>query len=196
MSTCNCRLYSGCSIENYSIDSARNYQLHPCKEVLMMGEGDERRKWSITKTAFSLKHWAFVGALKFIQVRKLRSLYRKQYLHTLGRIVKFSKMTDNFGFCVRSLYWDNRDTYFFDEIIRKGLTIHSVSTSQEAIFPLRSFRNFAPFCTCNMLIKGYVTIRNDGSPPFHYLRLPKNRLYYPCETIERNGHYDFCCLND
>lgn len=194
MSRCNCRLYSGCSVEDYTIDSALRYQLSPCKEVLMIGDGDEYRKWSITKTAFSLKHWAFVGSLRFIQTRKLRALYRKQYLLTLGRVVKLSKMTNNFGFCIRSLYWNDRDTYFFDEIVRKGLTRHSVSSSQEAIFPITSFRNFAPFCTCNMLVKGYVTIRSDGSPPVHFLRLPDSRLYYPCETIERNGHYDYCSL--
>lgn len=197
MPSCYCRLYSGCSIEDYSVNTAHHYQHSPCQEVLIFNSTNAvggRGKWAITKTTFSLKHWSFMASLKFMQVRKLRALYRKNYLLTMLRIVMLSTMANNIGYCVRTLDWNDRETYYFDEILKKGLRIHAVLMGREEIFPIGLYRGFAPFCDCNLKIRGYVTIRSSSRPTFHFLQYQEERLHYPCETIERNGHYDFCGL--
>lgn len=204
MPTCNCKLFSRHPVEGYPFSLALNYEHHPCQEMLIYGESDERghqKTRVLTKTAFSLKHWAFAASLKFIQRDELAvsvnnfEEYRKNYLRTLLHIIALSPMATNMGFFMRSGIWNYREAYFFKEILERGLRIDPTGVgyrSEGDIFPIRYFHSFAPFCYCNFKVQKFCTIKMDSDPPIHYLNLVTDGIYSPTDMMERNGHYDFC----
>lgn len=190
---CSCRFFYNHSTNEYNRDIVNEYQNNPCKEFLVFNEADSEGlfdAYDLFKTAFSLKHWAFVAALKFLCKDGFSLTYRENYLTTLIRIVTQSPMCKNFGFKVRIGTFRDRETYSFMEILQKGLTLHRFLGVSEQIFP--SYYNFTPFCSCNLRVKFLATVKNENDPTHHFLSFSKRRCDYEFENVERNGHYVFC----
>lgn len=192
------RSYSGYAIEDYNIYVAFDFKYCPGKEVLICGVRKERKphdEWpricELTKTAFSLKHWAFVASLKYMLLEKLGVVYREDYLRTLLHIINESPMRDVNKFLLRTGACNDRNLYSFFGITEKGLRMCSVATRRDKyVFPISYFRNFRPTCKCILKIKGRKKIKSGGERVFwtHSVYL-FDRM---SESIESNGHYDFC----
>lgn len=193
---CNCRFFSVGGTEEYNLKNIEyEYDQNPCQDFLIFGEiqpNGSRKVCELTKTAFSLKHWAFTASLKFLQQRKLRVLYRKQYIQCLEAFASLPPMYENFGYCVRLGDVYERSLYTFNKMADLAQRVNRYTYAHELVLGSNQYRNITPFCTCNLRIRLFASPISIDKRKKHYLNYSRRCQGYSSENLERNGHYCFC----